>query len=172
MGVPDGTAAERGEDSTETPETTDTEPQDPGTPADQVNAEIASAEVSDWWRSLFGLGGGDPHEAGGGGTGGQFMFASVEQLNGVISKWEKERDGIMADRDAIADAYYMIAEPASDTMSVGQANASRNSLANMWQHSDQMLRYAEDYIAKLYASHKQMTSTEDGVRDSMNSIEV
>lgn len=176
MGVPDGATAEQGNDTTETTTdtTTDTtggEQPDPGSPADQVSAEIASAEVAGWWRSLFGVGG-DQHEAGGGGTGGQFMFASVEELTGVITKWELERDGIMADRNAIAEAYYMIADPASDSMSVSQANASRNSLATMWEHSDQMLKYAENYIAKLYASHKQMTTTEDGVRDSMKSIEV
>ena len=61
----------------------------------------------------------------------------------------------------------MIAEPAADPMSVGQADASRNSLANMWQHSNAMLRYAENYIEKLKASHKQMTS--DGRRRSRDS---
>ncbi|MCA1655331.1 MAG: hypothetical protein LC635_02515 [Pseudonocardiaceae bacterium] len=188
MGVPDGANAGQRDDAgdagttntsdatsttnaTGTTGTTDTGEQDPGTPADQVNAEITSAEVGDWWRSLFGSDDAQPHEAGGGGTGGQFMFASLDELNGVIKKWEDEREGILADRDAIADAYYQITEPAGDMMSRGQADASRNSLANMWQHSDAMLRYAENYIAKLNASRDQMAVMEDGARQRMRSVQ-
>ncbi len=157
MGVPDGASAD--------------ETREPGSPADQVNAEIASAEVTEWWKSLFGLGEAAPHQAGGGGTGGQFMFASLDELNAVITKWEEERDGILADRDAIADAYHSVAEPAADSMSRQQAQASRDSLATMWQHSDAMLRYAENYIAKLYASRDQIAVMEDGARDRMRSIQ-
>lgn len=164
MGVPDGANAE-GANADET------EPRDPGTPADQVHAEITAAEVTAWWKSLFGFGEPQPYEAGGGGTGGQFMFASIDELNGVITKWEEERDGILADRDAIAEAYYSIAEPASDDMSQELAGASRDSLANMWQHSDAMLKYAENYIAKLYASRDQIAVMEDGARDRMRTVQ-
>lgn len=178
MGVPDGATAEHGGNdqepaATNTAATTDAPvdgEQDPGTPADQVNAEIAYAEVSEWWKSLFGSGG-DPHEAGGGGTGGQFMFANIEELDGVITKWKGERDGILADKETIAQAYGMIAEPAGDTMSAVQATASRNSLAIMWEHSDQMLKYAENYILKLQASRDGMATTETGVRDTFKSME-
>lgn len=158
MGVPDGANAE--EPGTENE-------QDPGTPEEQVNQEIASAEVSAWWRSLFGM---DPYEAGGGGSGGQFMFASVDQLDAVIAKWEEERDGIMADRDAIADAYWLIEDPAADALSREQANASRDSLANMWHHSDAMLRYAENYILKLNDSRKQIVTMEDGAEAQMRGV--
>lgn len=162
MGVPDGA-------NTDNTGNTDTE-QDPGTPQEQVEQEIASTEVLAWWRSLFGLGGGQPHESGGGGTGGQFMFASLEELDGVIAKWEEERDGILADREQIFEAYDCIAEPAADSMSQYQAQASRDSIANMFQHNDAMLRYAENYIAKLNASREQMAVMEDGNRDLMNNI--
>ena len=156
MGVPDGT------------NTGTDDQQEPGTPAEQVNQEIAGAEVSSWWRALFGL---DPYQAGGGGTGGQFMFASLEDLDSMISKWEDERDGILADRDAIADAYWTIKDPAGDVMSRGQANASKDSLANMYYHSDAMLKYAENYIAKLNASRRQIATTEDGAHTRMRSIQ-
>jgi len=181
VGVPDGaTAEEHGGDvpgsstasnPTATAEVPATGEQDPGTPADQVNAEIAYAEVTEWWKSLFGSGG-DPHLAGGGGTGGQFMFANIEELDSVITKWEGERDGIAADKETIAGSYYLIAEPASDSMSAAQATASRNSLAIMWEHSDQMLKYAENYIAKLKASREGMATMETGVRDTFKGIEV
>ena len=158
VGVPDGTNAE----------STGTETEDPGTPTEQVNNEINAAEVSSWWRSLFGM---DPYQAGGGGTGGQFMFASLDELDTVLQKWTDERDGILADRDAIADAYHAVKEPAGDMMSLSQANASRDSLANMWHHSDSMLKYAENYIAKLNASRKQIAVTEDGAHARMRSIQ-
>ncbi len=159
-GVPDGTNTDN----------TDTE-QEPGTPAEQVEQEIASTEVRSWWRSLFGLGGEpQPHESGGGGSGGQFMFASLEELDGVIAKWEEERDGILADRREIFEAYDCIAEPAADAMSQYQAQASRDSIANMFQHNDAMLRYAENYIEKLKASREQMAVMEDGARDRLRSI--
>ncbi|MFL6124462.1 hypothetical protein [Actinophytocola sp.] len=145
---------------------------DPGTPADQVDEEIARENVLGWWRSLFGLGGDQPYEAGGGGTGGQFMFASLDDLNGVIKKWEDERDSIRDDRDAIADAYYAIKDPAGDPMSRGQASASRDSLANMWNHSNAMLNYANNYIEKLKASHAQISAMEDGAHARMRSIQV
>ncbi len=159
MGVPDGANTDN----------TDTE-QEPGTPEEQVEQEIASTEVLNWWRSLFGLGGGQPHESGGGGTGGQFMFASLEELDAVIAKWEEERDGILADRREIFEAYDCIAEPAADAMSQYQAQASRDSIANMFQHNDAMLRYAENYIEKLKASREQMAVMEDGARDRLRSI--
>jgi hypothetical protein len=158
VGVPDGTNAQN------------TGTEDPGTPADQVDQEIARENVLGWWRSLFGLGGDQPYEAGGGGTGGQFMFASLDDLNGVIRKWEDERDSIRDDRDAIADAYYAIKDPAGDPMSRGQASASRDSLANMWNHSNAMLNYANNYIEKLKASREQIAAMEDGAHARMRSI--
>lgn len=158
--MPDGTNTEN------------TENEDPGTPEDQVNAEITreSSGVLAWWRSLFG-GDDTPYEAGGGGRGGQFMFASVDELNSVITRWEQERDGIKADRDQIAEAYYAVQYPAADPLSVEQADASKNSLANMWQHSNAMFGYAENYIEKLKASRDQMTTMEDGAREQFRNIQ-
>lgn len=160
VGVPDGTNADN----------TGAGNEDPGTPAQQVNQEIAAQNVLGWWRSLFGS---DPtqYEAGGGGKGGKFMFASIDELDGVIKQWETERDGIRADRDQIAEAYYMIENPAGDIMSKGQAIASRDSLANMWHHSDAMLKYAENYISKLHDSRQQMQVMEDGAHTNFKSIQ-
>lgn len=161
MGVPDGTNAE-----------TDTGAEDPGTPAEQVNAAVVSETVLGWWRGLFGQ---DPtqgqYQAGGGGKGGQFMFASLEELDGVIKQWEDERDGIKEDSQKISDAYYAINDPAGDLMSRAQASASRDSLANMWQHSDAMLQYANHYIEKLRDSRRQMSLQEEGARQNFRSIE-
>ncbi len=147
MGVPDGTNADD----------TGTGNQDPGTPADQVNTTIVTDPTQ--------------YQAGGGGKGGQFMFASVDELNGVIKQWETMRDDIQDDKDKIADAYFKIKAPAGDVMSQGQASASRDSLANLWQHSDAMLKYADNYITKLYESRDQMQVMEDGAHSNFKSIQ-
>lgn len=163
MAVPDGA---------NTDNTDNTDQRDPGTPEDQVNQEITSTEVNEWWRSLFGFGDPSPHQAGGGGQGGQFMFANLEDLDAIIGQWEDEREAILADRQAIADAYRTISEPAGDVMSMLQAGASRDSLANLWQHSDAMLKYADNFIAKLHASRRQIAAGEDGAREQIRSVEV
>jgi hypothetical protein len=64
----------------------------------------------------------------------------------------------------------VIAEPAADAMSRYQADASRDSIANMFQHNTAMLRYAESYIEKLKASREQMAVMEDGNRDRLRSV--
>lgn len=161
MGVPDGTNAEN----------TETGNQDPGTPADQVNAEVTREGVLGWWKTLFG---GDPtqqYQAGGGGQGGQFMFADVHELDSVIKQWEDERDQIKADCQTISDAYHSIAEPAKDVMSRANTKASKDSLANMWQHSNAMFEYAENYIAKLKASRQQMVVMEEGAHANFRSVQ-
>src|SRR5262245_40873459 len=99
------------------------------------------------------------------------MFADVHELDGVIKQWEDERDGIKADRQTISDAYYSITDPAGDVMSRAQASASKDSLANMWQHSDAMLQYAENYIAKLKASRQQMAVQEEGAQQNFRSVQ-
>ena len=161
VGVPDGA---------NTDNTGNTE-QEPGTAEEQVQQEIASTEVMNWWRSIFGFGGEpQPHESGGGGTGGQFMFANLDELDAVITRWEDEREGILADRDVIRDTFHANAAPAGDVMSNVQFTASQASLANMYQHNDAMLRYAENYIAKLRASRKQMATMDEGARDNLRGV--
>jgi hypothetical protein len=172
VGVPDGANAGRHR-AAETDETTTTDAQEPepGTPEDQVNGEIARAEISDWLKDLFPFGDdATPHQAGGGGTGGQFMFASLDELDSVINKWKEERDGIIADRDVILAAQDTLAPPAGDMMSVALTEQSKYSIAAMKQHSEAMLKYANDYIAKLYASRVQMAAQEDGARETMHSV--
>lgn len=145
--------------------------QEPGTPAEQVRQEIAATEFRDFWRSVLPFGGEpQPHQSGGGGTGGQFMFASLDELDGVISRWEQELRGILADREQITEARRVIADPAADQMSQWQARVSRESLGELLKHNDAMLRYAENYIAKLLASREQMAVMEDGARDRMRSV--
>jgi hypothetical protein len=41
----------------------------------------------------------------------------------------------------------------------------------MYWHSDAMLNYAENYIAKLKASRQQMAVQEEGARDNFRSVQ-
>jgi hypothetical protein len=63
-----------------------------------------------------------------------------------------------------------VAPPAGDSMSVELTEQSKYSLAAMRQHSEAMLKYANDYIAKLYASRVQMATQDDGARETMRSV--
>jgi hypothetical protein len=175
VGVPDGANAGRHRapedtEGTENPQNSGAEEteEDPGTPAEQVQLEIAAAQAAGVLPSIFGFGG--PHEAGGGGTGGQFMFADLAELDGVITEWETERDGIEADRDAIDVAMGLIAEPAGDMMSAGLTSTSKQSLEAMKNHSGAMLDYANEYLNKLYASRQQMAIMEDGAVAHMRGV--
>ena len=151
MGVPDGATPEA-EANNETaqdappPEGEETEPPPPD---QQVDNEITSAEVRDWLGGIFGNDAGNEHESGGGGAGGEFLFADLAELDAVIGQWNSQRDEIQADQERIIGAYHDIAEPAGDEMSVGQAEASRESLLNMWKHNFQMLQYTDNYIKNL-----------------------
>jgi hypothetical protein len=167
VGVPDGTNTGSGNSG----DNTDVE-EDPGTPAEQVDREIVSTEFGDFWRSLFSFGGAQPHESGGGGGGGQFMFASLEELDGVISQWETQLQGIVDDRRDIDAAREALSKPpAADPMSRLQTQTSRESLWQLYRHNEAMFQYASNYIAKLRASRTQMATTEDGNRDNLRGLQ-
>lgn len=151
MGVPEGATpeTEANDESAQDAPPPDGQEDEPPPPGEQVDAEITSAEVREWLGGIFGFGTAPEHESGGGGAGGQFMFADVAELDSVITQWNTQRDEIQADQDRIISAYHEIAEPAGDEMSRGQADASRESLLNMWKHNFQMMQYTDNYIMKL-----------------------
>lgn len=149
--MPDGNTTN---DTTNQPATDDTPPP----PGDQIQLEISTGRVMEWLGGLFGNEW--ENSAGGGGTGGQFMFASVDELNTVISQWQAEHDAIKSDGVKIDQAAGFITPPAEDGMSVAQADATRQSLVTLRQHNEAMQAYAEQYIAKLVASRDSMVNTE------------
>lgn len=167
MGVPDGTNTNNNGDSGDT----NTE-QDPGTPAEQVEREVVSTEWNDFWRSFFLFGEAQPHQSGGGGGSGQFMFASLEELDGVIAQWEQQLQEIVDDRREIDIAREALhTPPAGDPMSTQQTVTSRESIWQLYKHNEAMYQYASKYIAKLRASRTQMATTDDGNRDNLRSIQ-
>ena len=141
--------------------TTDQQGQEPPPPPDkQIDQEISLGNV---WEGLGSLFGADWEKAaGGGGTGGQFMFASMAELDGVIAQWETELEAIRTDGLTIDQAAGLVEPPAQDGMSVGQADATRQSLIKLREHNTAMRGYAEEYIKKLKASRASMTNTDQG----------
>lgn len=144
-----------------------TEPPPP--PDTQIKQEISTGRVMEWLGGLFG----NEWEttAGGGGTGGQYMFASVAELNTVIAQWQAEYAAIMADGEKIQQAAGYIKAPAEDGMSVAQADATRQSLITLRTHNEAMRTYAEQYIAKLTASRDSIVNTEHGNEAQMRSAD-
>lgn len=135
--------------------------QPPPPPGQQIDQEISLGKVWEAVTSLFG-GEGVETTAGGGGKGGQFMFASLADLDSVITQWETELEAIVADGNTIQQAAGLVQPPAQDGMSVGQADATRQSLIKLKEHNQAMKEYAQEYIKKLKASRASMSNTEQG----------
>jgi hypothetical protein len=157
--VPDGTAD--GQQSA-------TEPALP--PDQQVKLEISTGKVVEWLGGLFGTDWQTP-TAGGGGTGGQFMFTNIAELDLVIAQWKSQRDAIQDDAAMIREAGGHIIAPAKDGMSGGMANTTKSSLRALYDHNQKMLQYANDYIHKLEASRASMVNTDQSGKSTMDSIE-
>jgi hypothetical protein len=134
--------------------------QPPPPPDKQIDQQISLGKVMDRLGSLFGADW--QTTAGGGGTGGQFMFASIGELDAVIAQWETQYDAITVDGDAIDQAAGFVEPPAEDGMSVGQADATRQSLVKLKEHNIAMRDYAKEYIKKLKASRASMVNTDQG----------
>jgi hypothetical protein len=143
--------------------------QPPPPPDKQIDQQISLGRVMDQLGSLFG--GGWETTAGGGGTGGQFMFADIGELDAVIKQWETEYEAIVKDGQTIFQAAGLIEPPAQDGMSVGQADATRQSLIKLREHNEAMKGYAEGYIKKLKASRASMANTDQGNAAQLNTVD-
>lgn len=154
MGVPDGTTADS--------------QQDPGTPEQQIADEIAANRMGSWLFSALGV---DFRSgSGGGGEGGQFMFANLAELDAVIAAWREEVASIAADRRQIEITREIVDRPAGDTMSVYQTQATRHSLGALSVHNEEMLSYADAYLKKLTQTRQQMQNDEDAGVASMRNV--
>ncbi|HEV8555445.1 MAG TPA: PE domain-containing protein [Actinophytocola sp.] len=109
--------------------------------------------------SVFGdLLGQDPFGGGGAGT---YVFADLAELDLVASQWRAEREKIQKRDEKIVRAIELIAPPAEDLMSEGQAGAFRTSLEKLKEHNQALLDYADDYLAKLSAARASYAAVED-----------
>jgi hypothetical protein len=162
--VPDG------ETTTQPPAQQPESTEPPPPPDTQIQQEISTGRVMEWLGGLFGN---DEWEstAGGGGTGGQFMFASVAELNEVIAQWQAEHAAIQADGVKISQAAGYIQAPADDGMSVKHADVTMLSLDALQKHNQAMADYADGYIKKLIASRDSIVNAEQNNVDQMRSVD-
>lgn len=98
--------------------------------------------------------------SGGGGAGGQYVFASLEELDDIIADWEALHDRIRNRAAKLARAIGMIEPPADDVMSRLQANTAVRSLEMAEQHRQAMENYARNYVEKLRAARAQYAATD------------
>lgn len=99
--------------------------------------------------------------SGGGGAGGQFVFANLGELNGIITELETLRDGIRSDGTKLDRARQLIEPPGEDIMSRMEAKATVHSLEKAIEHNTVMATYADTEIAKMRAARAAYANTDD-----------
>jgi hypothetical protein len=162
--VPDGTSTDTGTDS------------DPGTPEEQINSTVTSVSLFDAVASAMApvlglLGASTPaHQIGGGGGGGAYMFASLDELDGVITQWQGLIDELKADQRRVNHAVENLARPAGDDVSQENFRESNKVVLAMQRHNEELMKYAAHYVTKLQECRKQMATTEEGNQTAMNQV--
>lgn len=94
-------------------------------------------------------------------AGGQYLFADLAELDGVIAEWQDLITAIDQDQRQIIDALAGPRQAAAD--GVSDANSSRTVavLDGMREHNMTLLQYADAYVEKLVAARAAMASTEE-----------
>ncbi|MGH3759971.1 hypothetical protein [Actinophytocola sp.] len=165
MTVPDGTSTDQAET-------------DPGTPEEQIRTTAAGVSlfdaVANTMAPVLGILGvaadAAGHQSGGGGGKGSYMFASLDELDGVIQKWQDLVGELKNDQGRVEEAIGRTARPAEDHVSGTNYKQSSKVLAAMQRHNELMLRYAEHYVTKLQDCRAQMATTEHGNQTRMNRV--
>jgi hypothetical protein len=152
-------------DGTSTDQSGGTEPLPPD---QQIQMQISLGAVKGWLGALFGKDW--ETSAGGGGTGGQYMFASLAELDGVIAQWKEQKEAIFEDGRKIRQAGGALVAPAEDGMSGGMKDSSVKSLDALYQHNQAMFQYADEYIKKLEASRASMGNTDQSGKSTMDNV--
>lgn len=141
---------------------------EPLPPDQQIQVQISLGAVKGWLGALFGQDW--ETSAGGGGTGGQFMFASLAELDAVIAQWKEQKESIFQDGQKIQQAAGAIVAPAEDGMSGGMKDTSLSSLKALYHHNQEMFKYAEAYVQKLEASRASMVNTDQSGKSTMDNV--
>jgi hypothetical protein len=153
------------------PEGTNTDQQggaEPLPPDQQIQQQISLGAVKNWLGNLFGQDW--ETSAGGGGTGGQYMFTSLAELDAVIAQWKEQKEAIFEDGRKIRQAAGAIVAPAGDGMSGGMKDSSLASLNALYKHNQEMFKYADEYIKKLEASRASMANTDQSGKSTMDNV--
>jgi hypothetical protein len=127
-------------------------------PEQRVDAATKSAGCGQ--IGLGSLGVGEWFDGGGGGAGGQFVFADLAALDTAIARWTALKDRIGGRGRKIARARDRCNPPAEDVMSRRQADAAREAMNKKLLHNDAMRAYADAYLHKLADSRATMAAAE------------
>jgi len=159
-------------DGTDTGATTD-----PGTLEQQIDTTVQTASlfetVSNALSPIMGIIGSPmayTPDTGGGGAGGTYMFASLEELDAVIQQWKDLIEDIEADQHNIESAGIEANRPAGDQVSGDNFSRSSEVVQAMQKHNEKLLEYALHYVDKLQDCRTQMSTTEQGNQAKMNQV--
>lgn len=134
------------------------------TPEERVDQAISEARYGQAGIAALGIGG---WMDSGGGTGGQFVFVNLDEIDSILREWEDLRDRIDARRRTTDKVRNLCNPPAGDMMSEYQANAGLETATAKLEHDDALWAYAQAYVDNLTACHKAMTATERGNADRL-----
>jgi hypothetical protein len=109
--------------------------------------------------------------SGGGGAGGQYVFADVDEIDGIITDLETELEDVQGDERYFQQAIDLATPPAEDMMSAGQVDAYRASLQEGWQHNKAVAAYAENQLAKLRAARQAYVDVDSGAANQLRNID-
>lgn len=98
--------------------------------------------------------------SGGGGEGGTYVFADLDELDNIITKLEALAQEIRQDGRGLLRAAELANPPAEDHMSTGQASAYAASLNKARAHNEAMVSYAEHQLVKLRAARTTYVETD------------
>jgi hypothetical protein len=103
-----------------------------GSAEQQIDAEITTGKAVG--AVVGGFGGEYHHQSGGGGFDGYYEYASLADLDAIITRLTAVHDTIKSDGDKFMHVLELIKPPAADVMSVMQANATRASVTAGYLH--------------------------------------
>ncbi len=109
--------------------------------------------------------------SGGGGSGGQYLFANLDELNSIITDLETLRDNIRNDGEKLRLAHQLITPPAEDDMSHLEAQSTLDSLVKAIEHNDAMIAYADAEIAKIQAARNAYVNTDHDGAERLRHID-
>lgn len=128
------------------------------TPEERVDQAISEARYGQ--AGIGSLGIGQYLDSGGGGSGGQFVFANLDELSSVLHEWEDVRNEIEKRQRTVSSIQDLCTPPADDMMSHYQADAGKRTAAEKFNHENALLAYARAYVDKLAACRNAMATTE------------
>lgn len=108
--------------------------------------------------------------SGGGGAGGQYVFANLEEIDSIITDLEAELIDIQDDDRYFEQAIARATPPAQDMMSTAQVEAYCASLRKGRQHNKAVAAYAENQLMKLRAARQTYVDTDSGAAERLRNV--